>query len=198
MQKITPKTLRSTVNGREFAYTPILASRPDMVPVWPEGVDPNYGEGAAPADKISDTRAALLLEELRSKDALAESLNRQIDELRDQNSEMREEIARLSKALSTSEEIVRISKAFSSQGVSETTVRIGEVPDVGMKDYDTDESDPIRMGKIIDAAKGIIASGDSNLMTNLGKIRIEPLEARAGVQGITSSERDHAMKAAKQ
>ena len=39
--KIKPKELKKITDGRIFAYTDALAARPDMVPIWPDGVNPN-------------------------------------------------------------------------------------------------------------------------------------------------------------
>ena len=39
--EIKPKELKKITDGRILAYTDALAARPDMVPIWPDGVNPN-------------------------------------------------------------------------------------------------------------------------------------------------------------
>lgn len=171
MDKIAPKLLRKVSNGRIFPYTETLAKRKDMVPVWPDDVNPN----------ISTPRTGLEIEAskdlqfsgaLAEKDAIILNLNRQIEDLNKVISEQNEHITRLNQMIST------------APNAPETTQ---EVP----------PADPGRMAKITEAAKKIMEVNDPNNFTGSGKIRIEPLEAACGLADITAGERDAAMESLK-
>lgn len=163
---LKPKMLRKTTDGRLFAYTDTLASRPDMIPVWENDVDPNWVKPERmnmTGEVVAEEQATQLRSVLFEKEALILKLNEQIDDLTEQLMSQNEEIAKLNKMLFSPKE----------EDIPETV-------------------DPARKEKLVKAARKILADNVPHTITARGQIRIETLEEVSGVEGITSTERDTA------
>ena len=166
--KITPKMLRKTTDGRIFAYTEALAARADMVAVWPDNVDPNFGEPKTGLEMV-ESKEGQLRTALSEKDRMIITLQGQMDDLVKDNQALNEEVSKLHAYINNL-----------------TKPKEAEKP-----------ADPERFAKILEAAQYIIATNDPNHFTGLGKIRIEPLETKSGLTDITAAERDAAMEQCK-
>ena len=168
---LKPKMLRKTTDGRLFAYTDALASRPDMIPVWDQDVDPNWVKPerlTMTGTLVAEEQATQLRTHLFEKEETIVKLNKQIDDLTEQLMSQNEEIAKLNKMLFAPVEEVPIDNVI----------------------------DPDRKRIMVAAAKKILADKDGHTITARGTIRIESLEEVSGLSGIVSTERDAAQKEA--
>lgn len=184
--KIKPKQLRKVSTGQIFAFTEALAQRSDMVPVWPDGVDPNEptrksgltideGRESALRDHIGDLEAKIEAAaiELLSKD-------REIADLQEQLKKSNAQVIALGNRAGTEEQ--EDPPADAENKVTETPVEVQELS---------------RQDKI-DLAVGEIY-GDSNPddLTKGGLPRIPAIEARCGFNDVTPEERKRAAEAHK-
>lgn len=175
--KIKPKELKQVPSGRIFGYTEALAKRSDMVPIWPDGVDPNFvGEPKTP-EQVKESRSGQYREELKAKDIIIQSLNNQIKDLAEEIDSLNAEIVKL------------------------RTLSEADNPDTGVPNdpefdapADGEATTDERMANIKAAAALIMEKQDQNDFTGQGKIRIGPLEEITGYEDITATERDAAME----
>lgn len=174
MDRVKPKELRKIDDGRIFGYTDALAKRPDMVPIWPDNVDPNTGvvpeEGTRVESKDRQLRSVIV-----EKDTIILGLQRQVDDLSVEISELNEEISRLNRALNASD--------------SRTVATGTESAKPAGNDMET------RDNLILKTAKDMLDSGERINFTGQGKLRIERIEALSGLNDVTSQDREKAMKA---
>ena len=168
---LKPKMLRKTTDGRLFAYTDALASRPDMIAVWENDVDPNWVKPermTMTGELVAEEQATQLRAHLFEKEEIILKLNKQIDELTEQLMSQNEEISKLNKML---------------------FAPVEKVPDIKT-------ADPDRQRVMVAAAKKILSDNLPHMITARGQIRIESLEEVSGLSGIVSTERDAAQKEA--
>jgi hypothetical protein len=174
---LKPKMLRKTTDGRLFAYTDALASRPDMIPVWENDVDPNWVRPerlTMTGELVAEEQTTQLRTVLYEKEELIKKLTEQIDSLTEDIMSQNEEIAKLNKML------------FSPPDEVEA---IPDEPMLPKPDFD-------RKTMLVAAAKKLMAIGGTNNITARGQLRIEALEEESGLTGVTSTERDAAQKEA--
>lgn len=173
LNKIKPKELRSITSGRVFGYTEALAKRSDMVAVWPNGVDPNFGQEPMTEEQVNDSKTGQIRDELMSKNAIISNMQTQMDEMAAEIERLNDENSKLRQMLEPS------------------------VDDPSVKNTPTDKVNPPeineRQAKIIAAAHDIMEKKEKNDFTGQGKIRIGRLEEESGISDITAEERDIAM-----
>jgi hypothetical protein len=170
LTRIKPKELKQVPSGRIFGYTDALAERPDMVAIWPDGIDPNMGHEPKTKEEAENIKTGQIREELQTKDKIIANMEAQM-------ADMAKEIEKLN------EENMKL-RQLNSQDAPTDNPQPDEVPPVA-SDHRTDN--------IRKAAAEIIKNGDPNDFTGQGKIRIGRLEAISGVADIDAAERDAAM-----
>ena len=174
---LKPKMLRKTTDGRLFAYTDALASRPDMIPVWENDVDPNWVRPerlTMTGELVAEEQTTQLRTVLYEKEELIKRLTEQIDSLTEDIMSQNEEIAKLNKMLFSPVEEVEV---------------LPDEEKMTATGYD-------RRTMVVAAAKKLLAIGGTNNITARGQLRIEALEEESGFTDITSTERDAAQKEA--
>jgi hypothetical protein len=161
-----PMFLKRVDDGRILAYTEALASRKDMIPVWPDGEEPKDYKPPKPQGlRVDDVPANIWEEAVREKDKIILDMQRQMDE-------MVKEISRLTAEISEKNEAV--------------------------VEPEKPEIDSGRVSVIVSAINEMIKEADPLDFTGLGKARLEKIEARCGLTGVTGAERDEAMRIIKE
>jgi len=156
-----------------FVYNETLAKRPDMVPHWPDGVDPN----SKPAGlNVNDGRAKALEGQIDERDKQIDALKAYIVDLEAKNKELTDE---LTKALGQ----LNKQNAPPEQVRDETTQPV--------------IADAERDGLVLEAVKAIYADNDPKELTSTNLPRVEAIEARCGLADVTADDRSKAVKALK-
>ena len=165
MAQIIPKELRKITTGQIFAYTPELAKRKDMIPHWPNNVDPNVKSTGLSTEAAKDIAFQKAFDQAEKE---IKALQDYIKKLEDEKSVLLEENQRLLAVVNNPPPKVK----------QETTV-----PD-----------DVDRQALINEAVKAILEDKAEGELTTTGMPRIEAIEARCGLANVNAAERELAMK----
>jgi len=169
----TPKELRKISDGRIFAYTDALARRPDMVPVWGPGEEPEYPSDSKGLD-IGAGAEDHLKKTLRKQTETIMNLENQLSVIGEENQKLLDRIDELEKQAS----------AKSDPDESEDRPPHDDLPD------------ETRLKILVEKTAEMIRRGDKNDFTGQGLPRVERLEAISGIAEVTGSERNMAYDAA--
>lgn len=171
--KIKPKELRKISDGRIFTYTDALAERKDMVPIWPDNVNPNVPEDVVDEDKKAGSKDRQLREEVANINKEKLALQKQLEDLYIENAKLNEEVSRLNQALDTKEAAGDKSEIPSINGL-----------------------DPGGRQELINkAVEEMYNENDPLDFTGSNKPRVERIEARCSLADVSGAERDIAMAA---
>jgi hypothetical protein len=188
--QVIPKELRNINTGRIFSYSPALAERADMVPVWENGVNPNFQPEPLTGLQIEDSQSGQLRKALHEKDRALVHLNQQVQAVLAQLNDANETISKLN------QELINLR---SSPPAQPETAGVAGDPDLGkigsgLGAAAAPPGDPLsRRGALFSGISKIREANDKNSFTGGGKIRLEALEQITGLQGITAIERDEAV-----
>lgn len=172
---ILPKQLRQISSGRIFNYNEHLAKRADMVPVWPEGVNPNFDH----PDQALDTMGAggqvvQLKREIKDRDEAIAKAATVIQDLEQKNEDLEGQLV------------------AANQHINKL------LEDLERKTVPTDPRDVIppdkdRQGIIDTAVSEIMQESNPNDLTSQGLPRISAITSRCNLEDISSEERDAAL-----
>lgn len=176
MGTIKPKELRRISDGVIFGYTDALAGMNGMVAVWPDGVNPNIEEPPSEGLRV-ESKDRQLRDVISDKSKQLVAMEKQVNDLYEENAKLNEEIAKLNRVI-------------------ESMQAPKDVPDA----VDVPTFTPVapigdRQTFVNLAVEQMYADNIPTDFTVTGKPRMESIEARSGIENVTSREREAAMKA---
>lgn len=179
MADIKPKELRCVTSGRIFAYSPALAKRKDMVPVW-KGANPNspYEGPVGLAIDPGKAQNEQLVKALRERDMIIQEAGVQMQKLENEIDDLKEQLQ------TANAQINGLMEKLSSK--SNPDLGAVEIPDADRQDI------------ITEAVREMVKENNPDDFTKThGLPRIEVIEARCGIAEISAAERDTALEALK-
>lgn len=185
--EIKPKQLRKVTTGQIFGYTEALARRPDMVPVWADGVDPNTPQ--KPGLSVDGARSAELV---RAVKELQEMLDKADETIQEKNGQLEMLQGELSAA---NAQVLELSHRLSAEMSANENKDSAEVDDSAVIETSV-ATELSRQDKIDLAVAEIYTEGNKSDFTRTDNLpKIPSVEARCGFDDVSAKERDAAVEA---
>jgi len=174
---ILPKMLRQLSTGRLFNYSEKLAGRADMVPHWPDGVDPNHPQEQRSGLNVSHMREDQLQRALEERETLLRQAGEIMDKKDAEISDLRERLAKAHE---------QVNQLIDQLNEKATDPPAEDTPPNGQSS---------RQELINTAVAEMYADGNAEDFTVTSNLpRIGSVEARCPFKDVTAEERDLAVE----